>query len=242
MNSKWVVRSLLIVTLLVAGLWVYDNYLSPFPATGDVAQALVSGDLVIVHNDDNLEFEPQAVVDKGLILYTGARVDPEAYANVARGVAEGGVLVVVVKHPLNYPILGVSAAEDVIQAHPDITSWYIGGHSLGGAMAAEFAQSNQRIAGLVLMGAFPGDSANLSLRNLGTLVIYGSEDGLATPDEVEEKAASRLPDSAEFHEIVGGNHAQFGSYGSQDGDGLASITAADQQGSTITAILRFMRP
>lgn len=240
MNSKWVVRSLLVVTLVVAGMYVFDNYLSPFPARGDIAGALVSSETVQVTQDGNITFVPSNDPTKGLILYTGARVEPAAYANIARGVAEGGMMVVIVKHPLNFPILGVSAAEDILQEYPNL-SWYIGGHSLGGAMAAEFAQSNQRIGGLVLMAAFPGDSANLALRSLPTLVVYGTEDLLATPEEILEKASRLLPSTVEIHEIEGGNHAQFGNYGAQAGDGTPTILAADQQESTVNAILRMMR-
>ena len=58
--------------------------------------------------------------------------------------------------PLNLAVLNPGAAQDVIDAYPAIESWVIGGHSLGGAMAAAFADDHPGIVdGLVLLAAFP---------------------------------------------------------------------------------------
>ncbi len=243
MSNKWIIRGLLIATLALGAFYGYDNYVSPFPSTPDVVSFLVSDDEVIVTTEPRLTFAPadrQPTV--GMVFYTGARVDPEAYAPIARQVARGGVLVVVVKHPFNFAFFGVSEAGAVLLEHPEITAWVMAGHSLGGAMAAEFAERNQRISGLVLLAAYPGDSSNLAFRSLRTLVIYGSEDGLAQRAEIEQKAADLLPPSTELELIQGGNHAQFGSYGPQAGDGAPTITRDEQQALTVKAILEFLRP
>lgn len=243
MSNKWIIRGLLFATLALGAAYVYDNYVSPFPSTPDVVSYLASDDEVIVTTEPRLTFAP---TDKqptvGLVFYTGARVDPDAYAPIARQVARGGALVVVVKHPFNFAFLGVSEAGDVLIEHPEITAWVMAGHSLGGAMAAEFAKRNQRISGLILLAAYPGDSSNLAFRSLRTMVIYGSEDGLAPPEVIEQKAAELLPDTAVLELIQGGNHAQFGSYGPQAGDGAASITREEQQERTVKSILEFLRP
>lgn len=243
MNAKWIVRGLLIATLALGAFYAYDNYASPFHSTPDVVGSLLSDEAVVVTTEPRLTFAPaDRQANVGIVFYTGARVDPEAYAPLARRMAQGGVLVVVVKHPLNFAFLGMSEAGDVLLEHPEVTNWVMAGHSLGGAMAAEFAERNQRISGLVLLAAYPGESSNLAFRNLPTLVVYGSEDGLATPTEVEEKASKLLPSSTELELIDGGNHAQFGSYGPQVGDGAASITRQEQQDRTAAAILKFLRP
>ncbi|MDH3194364.1 MAG: alpha/beta hydrolase [Acidimicrobiia bacterium] len=243
MDTKWIIRGLLIATLALGTFYAYDNYASPFHSTPDVDVLLISDDAVSVTTEPRLTFAPaDRTPNVGMVFYTGARVDPEAYAPLARQIADGGALVVVVKHPFNFAFFGVSEAGDVLLEHPEITNWVMAGHSLGGAMAAEFAERNQRISGLVLLAAYPGDSSNLAFRSLPSLVIYGSEDGLATPAEVEEKVGKLLSPNAELVLIEGGNHAQFGSYGPQAGDGSAAIGRQEQQDQTAAAILKFLRP
>ncbi len=243
MDTKWIIRGLLIATLALGAFYAYDNYVSPFRSTPDVVGSLISDDAVVVTTEPRLTFAPaDRPASVGMVFYTAARVNPEAYAPLARQIAEGGVLVVVVKHPFNFAFLGVSEAGDVLLEYPEITNWVMAGHSLGGAMAAEFAERNQRVSGLVLLAAYPGDSSNLAFRNLRSLVVYGSEDGLATPEEVEEKASALLSPNTELELIDGANHAQFGSYGRQAGDGVAAITGQEQQDQTAAAILKFLRP
>jgi dienelactone hydrolase len=137
-------------------------------------------------------------------------------------------------------IFGINRAEAVIETFPAIQTWAIGGHSLGGAMAAEFAQSHPaQVSGLVLWAAYPGESNDLSQSELAVLSISASEDGLATPEKIN---ASRelLPESTRFIEIQGGNHAGFGRYGAQSGDGVATLSPADQQAQIIDATLDFL--
>lgn len=196
--------------------------LSPLEATGfeDAAcercARLDDGDLVVPGERAT-----------ALILYTGARVVPEAYAPVAERVAAAGFPVFVPRLPVNFAIFDSDAAAEVIDAHPEIDRWVIAGHSLGGVMAARFAGQDARIEGLVLWGSYPEESVDLSGPDLTAASIYGSNDGLSTPEEVLA-AASRLPAGTEFVEIRGGNHAQFGNYGDQQGDLAATIPAADQ--------------
>ena len=242
--KKWTIRLLLLLTLAVAAQYVYNEFVSPFDATADTIEAMISGEdvEVTVQDNGNLVFTPLDVTaEQGLIFYTGARVEPEAYANIARGVAERGFLVVIVKHPFNYAFLGVSKANDVIAAYPEIQGWTLGGHSLGGAMATDFVERNTRIRSLVMLGAYPGEGTNMTLRTMNVLALYGENDLLATPAEVVDAVEQRLPDSADLVEIAGGNHAQFGSYGSQDGDGIAQITAEQQQSIVIDEIVKHMR-
>jgi len=53
-------------------------------------------------------------------------------------------------------------------------------------------------------------------------------------------ARSKLPADAEELVIEGGNHAGFGDYGAQDGDGRATIAQEDQWQRTAEAIVAFM--
>ncbi len=171
----------------------------------------------------------------GLILYPGGRVDYRAYAPAVRQIAEQGTLVVIVRMPLNLAVFNPNAASQVITAYPQVKHWAIGGHSLGGAMAANFANSHpDAVQGLVLWAAYPAGSDDLSASGLRVVSISGTLDGLSTMEKIE---ASRtlLPANTTWIAIAGGNHAQFGWYGDQAGDNSATISRSDQQAQVVAA-------
>lgn len=90
-------------------------------------------------------------------------------------------------------------------------NWYIGGHSLGGAMAASYAADHlDMLRGVVLLSAYPTDS--LKEGELSVLSIYGSEDKVLNMEKVKEGREYMPSDYTEIC-IDGGNHAQFGNYG-----------------------------
>ena len=175
----------------------------------------------------------------GLILYPGAGVEPAAYAPLAVEIADTGFLVTIQQAPLGLAILDSDMAQVSIDAYPDIDDWAVGGHSLGGAMAARFASESSQVDGLVLLAAYPEGGLDLSDSGLEVISIYGDRDLLATPDEVLG-AEPRLPDDTEFVLVEGGNHAQFGSYGRQPRDGEASIPASEQRRAIAGAVSRFL--
>ena len=180
--------------------------------------------------------EPQL----GLILYPGGRVDYRAYAPHARAIAAEGFTVVIVPMPLNLAFLGINRAGAVITAFPEIQSWAIGGHSLGGAMAAEFVQSNpDQVQALVLWASYPGENTDLSGSDLPVLSVFADNDGLATLADIAE-SKDRLPPDTVFVEITGGNHAGFGWYGPQNGDGEASLSQTEQQDLIVQATVDFL--
>ncbi|MBC8162821.1 MAG: alpha/beta hydrolase [Roseiflexaceae bacterium] len=187
-------------------------------------------------------FEPASLPTTGFIFYPGARVDERSYAPPLRALAEQGFLAVIVPMPLNLAIFDPSGAERVIAAYPQITHWAIGGHSMGGAMAATYANDNLDVVkGLVLWAAYPQESDSLAAQQgvLGT-AVFGTNDGLV--DELErQQALDFMPPEAASLLIAGGNHAQFGSYGDQPNDGVATITRADQQAQTVAATLELLR-
>jgi hypothetical protein len=230
---------LLVVVLLVAGtvgyLWLTDE-LDPMP---EARAALESDAQVTVSSDSWLTFAPTVPSNTGFIFYPGARVPVEAYAPSLRSIAEAGYLVVAVPMPFGLAVLSPDAADGVIDSHPDVESWVIGGHSLGGAMAAGYAHGHDDIDGLALWAAYPAGDSDLSTTEIDATSVYASEDGLATLDELEA-SASRLPADTAFVEIEGGNHAQFGWYGAQDGDGQATITRQVQQEQVVDATVELI--
>lgn len=177
----------------------------------------------------------------GFIFYPGGLVEPRSYAPFAAAIAAQGFPVFLVPMPLNLAVFDSEKAGQVIAAHPEIDTWAIGGHSLGGAMAARYAFNHpELIRGLALWAAYPEESADLSLRtDLQVVSIFASEDGLATPDKIEE-SRPLLPPTTEFVLIEGGNHAGFGWYGEQSGDGAATISREQQQALTVEATVAML--
>jgi pimeloyl-ACP methyl ester carboxylesterase len=137
--------------------------------------------------------------------------------------------------PFNLAIFGVDLANNVINAYPGIGAWAIGGHSLGGSMAASFAYKYPgAVEGIVLWASYPSASDNLSSRGLRAVSIYATLDGLTSLADINASRAVLPPDTS-FVGIVGGNHAQFGWYGPQPGDNAATISREDQQAQIIEA-------
>lgn len=206
------------------------------PAMAEAEAALVSDDGVTVTRDRWLTFAPaQAEPTTGYAFYPGGKVTAESYAPMARALAEQGFLVVLMPMPLNLAIFDLDAAGDVVAAYPGITHWAVGGHSLGGVAAANFAKNQTSVEGLVLLASLPQDSDDLSGRaDLDVRFIYASEDGLFTPDEYE-KARTLLPPDTVYIEIEGGNHGYFGWYGDQEGDGTPTISREAQQAEIVSA-------
>lgn len=165
----------------------------------------------------------------GVIFYPGAKVEADAYLPLLDQLRTRGYTCVLVEMPFRLAFFDVAAADDAMAAHPEIDRWILAGHSLGGAMAGSYAGEHpDAIDALVLLGAYPyGDYPGEK-----TLVLYGSEDGVLN--------RAKLTDDA--HELVlpGGNHAGFGAYGPQAGDGDALITPAEQQTQTVDAIVQFI--
>jgi dienelactone hydrolase len=231
---------ILVPLLLVGGFVVWTQAVpTPMPAA---LSALVSDQPVGVSTDPWLLFRPkQGQPSVGLVLYPGGRVPPQAYAPAARALAERGYLVAIVPMPLNLAFFHPTAAEDVIEAFPELAHWAVGGHSLGGAMAARFAyRSPSSVDGLVLWASYPAASDDLSGRDVNVTSIYGTRDGLATLEEVD---ASRplLPPDTVWVAIEGGNHAHFGWYGPQAGDNEATISRTEQQQQIVEATAHLLR-
>ncbi len=230
---------LLVLVVAFAGfvIWV-EMPPSPMPVAYD---ALKSDSSVTVSIGNWLVFAPvSSNVSTGFIIYPGGRVDFRSYAPAAHAIAAEGYLVIIPLMPLNLAVFGVGTANDVIGHYPNISSWAIGGHSLGGTMAAQFAFENPtKIKGLVLWAAYPAPGTNLSKSSLLVTTIHGSNDGLVSVAQIDD-SLKLLPSSTVRVEIAGGNHAQFGWYGDQAGDNAATITRETQQNLTVAATVQLL--
>lgn len=192
--------------------------------------------------DDRYVFEPLATAaTTGLILYPGGKVDPVSYAPTARHLAELGYLVEIVPMPANLAILGIDRASDVIAAHPEIQHWAIGGHSLGGSMAAQYLASHPgAVQGLVLWASYSATKLQGGGEPpLRSLLVYGSlEAGVAGFTSAEHLANLGAPPVIVV--IEGGNHEQMGWYTGQPNDPPATISRDEQQRQLIIATATFL--
>lgn len=239
-TSKKRVISLCIILLTIlvisAVVVVYVN--DYYRALDIVSYSLEdSSEVDVVIDDGMISFVPSSPA-AGLIFYPGGKVEYESYVPLMKECAENGLLCIIVKMPCNLAVLDINAADGLTDMYPDVDAWYIGGHSLGGAMAASYASKHSDdLDGLVLLAAY--STSDLSETVLSVLEVYGSEDGVMNRNKYE-KYYSNLPD--DFSEIIidGGCHAFFGCYGPQKGDGTPSITNEEQISITANAIADFV--
>jgi hypothetical protein len=232
-HKKRILVVLLLVVLALGvgcGVYVSDYY----PADQAALTAMASSSTVTVQQQDGvtvfLPENPQA----GFVFYPGGKVDADAYAPLLQDLAQEGILCVLVEMPFRLAVLDVNAADGLPQQYPDIDRWYIGGHSLGGSMAASYAaKHSDTYQGLILLAAY--STADLRDTGLEVLSLRGTEDGVLN-EEKYQQYFSNLPSDTQEILIQGGNHANFGSYGSQDGDGTATVSPQEQQAVTAQAI------
>ena len=188
--------------------------------------------------DKTIVLEPDGA-QKGLIFYPGGKVEYTAYIPLMAALAEKGVLCIIVEMPFNLAVLDADAADGIAEKYPEITEWYIGGHSLGGSMAASFAAKNaEDFRGLVLLASY--STADISETPLSVLSVYGSEDGVLNREKYGTYR-SNLPADTVEQVIDGGCHACFGSYGPQSGDGTPAITEVQQTRITAETVLALMQ-
>jgi triacylglycerol esterase/lipase EstA (alpha/beta hydrolase family) len=216
----------LIILLLTGGFVIWASFpAQPGPAA---LAALISDDsITVTETSSYITFQPTAIQPStALIFYPGARVDYRAYAPAMRQIAVQGYLVVLVPVSLNMALFDIEAGAPALNDFSQITTWAVGGHSLGGSAASLFVQNHPEISAVIYWAAYPTDE-NLKNTDIKALSVYASLDGLATIADIEASKA-RLPANAIFMPIEGGNHAQFGDYGQQSGDNPASISPEEQ--------------
>lgn len=230
-------RRILAVVLVVAAIVVFGGaayFAIPQQELPEAAAAQQStAEVAFEVEGGRLLFRPTSgQPTTGLIIYPGGKVSAGAYAPIAQALAARGYLVEIVPMPLNLAVLGIERADAVIDAHPEISRWAIGGHSLGGAMAAQYAATHPRINGLALWASY--SATDLSDRDLSVLVVYGSLDAGAAGFVSPERLAN-LPPNPTIVVIDGGNHEQMGWYAGQPNDPPATIIRAAQQEHLVDA-------
>ena len=235
------ISAAILVVLAVAGVGFIVWAETPLGPMNEALQALNPDDKVKVTTGDWLVFQPiNGTAHTGFIFYPGGRVDYRSYAPLAHEIAAEGYLVVIVHMPLNLAVFSPNAAQAVVDAHPEITGWAVGGHSLGGSMAAQYTSSSPTsVKALILLESYPASGNDLSKRPLSVLTIHGTRDGLVSSAQLDD-SLKLLPPYTVRVEIDGGNHAQCGWYGPQPGDMNATISREEQQRQIVQATVEFL--
>ena len=229
MGKKLKIAAIVLGILIILGGGAFGVYVSDYYPADAAAMALAEDQSQVRQEGNLYVLEPAGAPDVGLVFYPGGKVAAEAYLPLMGRLRDQGVLCVLVKMPFHLAVFGKNRAEEAFAAFPEIDAWYIGGHSLGGAMASSYLSDNpDSAAGLILLGAYVYGEVDPSR----ALTIYGSEDLVLDRTKIDYTENVLV--------IEGGNHAGFGGYGPQKGDGTAWIPADVQQQETVEAILAFM--
>ena len=222
---------LFLVTFGAMFLYVNDYY----HASATAQEALESSETVTITTieKDVLAFIPKEPI-AGLIFYPGGKVESTSYAPLMHALAKEGILCLLPEMTFNLAVFEINAAEGLSDHYLEIDNWYIGGHSLGGSMAASYLAKNASdFEGLLLCAAY--STSDLSNLDLNILSIYGSEDKVMNLEKYET-CKTNLPKNFTEYIISGGCHAYFGSYGAQDGDGTPTIPEEEQLKETVDVI------
>lgn len=221
--------------LMCIGMGVYLSDYSHSKHT--LAEYQKEAEVTIIQEGSLITVEGQEPNGTGIILYPGGKVEYTAYVPLLEKIAEQGYTCYLPKMPGNLAVFGQKKAEKIIKEHGDIQTWYIAGHSLGGAMASVYASEHDRqLEGIILLGSYA--SSDLSDTKLRMLSIVGSNDKVVNQENYEKNKAL-APKDVTYRIIEGGNHGNFGDYGPQDGDGKATISNEEQMTQTAGYIREF---
>ena len=233
----WSASVTAVILLIVSGCGIYvsDYYRADTEA---MAEFTYSENITKKELRDGVTAYLPENVEAGFIFYPGGKVEHTAYEPLMMKLAEKGIACVSVKMPFNLAVLDVNAADGIKEALPEAERWYIGGHSLGGSMAASYISGKtDAFEGLVLLGAY--STADLSDTELEVLSVYGSEDNVMNREKYE-KYSPNLPEDFAEYVIDGGCHAYFGVYGAQAGDGTPKLSNEEQINLTADRIYDFI--
>lgn len=235
--KKRAVLLTILAVLILAGITGTLMLSSSYETDEEAVNAFLPPDSTYLEEDGMIVFETEEA-KTGFIFYPSGGVEYSAYIPLLYCLAEEGIFSAVVHMPFNLAVFDINAADRVLEKYPHIEEWYIGGHSLGGAMSADYLKGKGDFSGLILLGAY--SASDLSDKDVEVLTLYGSEDKVLNSEKYE---ANRQNLPADYREVIieGGCHAYFGMYGAQKGDGTPVISNEEQIVFTAEQITRFIK-
>lgn len=242
-SEKNVIKIMAVASIVATAIFAWLTYANDYYKATDVAQKAMlglDGCVEITEADGYYLFSKvEEETEKGIVFYPGGKVDETAYAPMLIELAAEGYDVYLVKMPAKLAIFGMNAAEKIFQEAEYITEWTMMGHSLGGAMAASFSVSHdEEVDALVLLAAY--STEDLTGLDIDVYSFYGSEDKVLNMEKYIEYK-SNLPEDVVEEVIEGGNHANYAHYGTQEGDGEATITRKEQQECVLDIFLNLQQ-
>lgn len=229
MKKRILIVISVLILVLTTGSLIYLN--DTYPPTNQTLEPNLT-----LENKENIIIQNNQTHTKAIVLYPGGKVDPLAYQTFMAQFAQEDFLVIIAKMPFNLAVFNPNKIDSIIKDNPQIKDWYVVGHSLGGAMAANhLAKHPDEIKGIYLLASYP--TKNLKDYKGKILSIYGSQDGVLNIDTYN-KNKNNFPTQTKETILKGGNHAQFGNYGKQKGDNEATITQIQQQTETFNLIIK----
>jgi hypothetical protein len=241
-TKKWTVKKFIKTVWITGGVifiaWLFYSY----QAHGVAEKLFQNSEITkLEENSDFFLFTPTTPFKEVLIFYPGAMVDPKAYGPLCRKIADSNIKVYLIKMQWRLASKGYSKPKE-LHLFDDIAKTYIlSGHSQGAKMAAQFAYENPALIDklLLLATSHPRD-ISLASSKIPMMKIYGSKDGVADEKSIMDNK-SKLPATTKFIRIDGANHAQFGYYGFQLGDNVATISREQQQTETLKYMIEFIK-
>lgn len=230
-----IVLAVTITAVFAFGIYVNDYYHADTDAINKFASDWAIKPEKLSKN--TLVYMPKEPI-AGFIFYPGGKVEHTAYEPLMQALCDRDIACVLVKMPFNLAVLDINAADGIKEKYPQIENWYIGGHSLGGSMAASYIAKNDNLKGLVLLGAY--STADLSDKDIYALSLFGNNDKVMNFEKYK-KYKKNMPDNFMETELRGGNHAYYGMYGEQEGDGKAQMTNEEQILLSAEEILKFFK-
>jgi len=231
-----------VVAIIGALIWGIRWATFSRPPLPEAVEALESDNLVEVTQEPWLSFSPvKGTPTTGFIFYPGGRINPQGYASLMNEIASEGYLVVLPEMPINMAVFSPNIADEIIPYYPDISQWMIGGHSVGGTMAAQYTDKHPDVIdGLAIWASYPADSTDISNLDIPVISIYGSRELRVNDTSVGERK-HLLPNDTLYIRIEGGDHHQFGSYETNPEEHLATLSRPSQHQQIIQATLEILQ-
>lgn len=224
-----------LIVVCVAALFLYTN--DYYRSEVTIKDCMTNTECTIEEFKDGIFIDGVGEED-AVIFYPGAKVEYTSYLPLCVKLAEEGVDCFLVEMPFHLAILGMNKADKIMDNY-DYENWYLAGHSLGGAMAANYvAEHTEDFAGLVMLAAYP--TKELVSEDLKVISIYGNKDTILNRENLEA-GKEFVPEHYTEIGLGGANHAGFGNYGPQEGDGEATMEREKQQEMTVSYIVKMIQ-
>ncbi len=227
--------SLVLAAMCVIALFVYT---SDFYRSEVTIEEFAQNTVCTVEEFSEGIFVDGSGSSEAVIFYPGAKVEYTAYLPLCAKLAEQGVDCFLVEMPFHLAIFGMNKAGKIMDDY-SYENWYLAGHSLGGAFGANYVADHvEDFAGLIMLAAYP--TKPLVSEDLKVISIYGNKDTVLNKENLEA-GKEFVPEHYTEIGLGGANHAGFGNYGPQEGDGEATMEREKQQDMTVQYIMKMIR-